>query len=329
MVIRICVKRFGRLPQTIITDNGKEFHSVYFKQLLAYYKCHHKYRPSGEPRYGSPVERVFGTTNTLWLHELQGNTQILKNNRQVTKSVNPIHQAVWTIGELYQSLETWAYSIYDNRLNSSLGLSPFQAYETGIQLGGIRESRRLEYDQTFLILTLPSPHSGDTRIVQPGRGVKVNHIYYWCQAFRNPEVEKTAVEVKIDPFNVSVAYCYVKGLWHECTSNHYPYLQGRTEKELQVISTDLRQRKRHQGQATVRSNTELMEYLQGAYQVEEKLLKQRLQALENQTVLNLIEGKQLSQNSLQVTHFNEIENHSEVLPNNADNDETLESYGEF
>ncbi len=103
MVIRICVKRFQRLPQTIITDNGKEFHSVYFKQLLAYCKCHHKYRPSGEPRYGSPVERVFGTTNTLWLHELQGNTQILKNNRQVTKSVNPIHQAVWTIGELYQS----------------------------------------------------------------------------------------------------------------------------------------------------------------------------------------------------------------------------------
>jgi hypothetical protein len=167
------------------------------------------------------VERVFGTTNTLWLHELQGNTQILKNTRQITKSVNPIHQAVWTIGELYQSLETWAYSIYDNRLNSSLGLSPFQAYETGIQLGGKRESRRLEYDQTFLILTLPSPHSGDTRIVQPGRGVKVNHIYYWCHAFRNPEVEKTAVSLKIDPFNVSVAYCYVKGLWHECTSNHF------------------------------------------------------------------------------------------------------------
>ena len=137
--------------------------------------------------------------NTLWLHELQGNTQILKNNRQVTKSVNPLHQAVWTLGELYQSLETWAYSIYDNRFNSSLGQSPFQAYETGIQLGGKREIRHLEYDQTFLILTLPSPQSGDTRIVQPGRGVKVNHIYYWCHAFRDPEVEKTAVEVKNDP----------------------------------------------------------------------------------------------------------------------------------
>ena len=329
MVIRICVKRFQRLPQTIITDNGKEFHSVYFKQLLAYCKCHHKYRPSGEPRYGSPVERVFGTTNTLWLHELQGNTQILKNNRQVTKSVNPIHQAVWTIGELYRSLETWAYSIYDNRLNSSLGQSPCQAYETGIQLGGKREIRRLEYDQTFLILTLPSPQSGDTRIVQPGRGVKVNHIYYWCHAFRDPEVEKTAVEVKIDPFNVSVAYCYVKGEWRECTSNHYSYLQGRTEKELQVISADLRQRKRHQGEQTVLSNTELVEHLQGAYQLEEKLLKQRLQALENQTVLNLIEGKPLGQNSLQVTSQDELKKDSEVLSHNASEPETFESYGEF
>jgi transposase InsO family protein len=329
MVMRICVKRFQRLPQTIITDNGKEFHSVYFKQLLAYCNCHHKYRPSGEPRYGNPVERVFGTTNTLWLHELQGNTQILKNNRQVTKSVNPIHQAIWTIGELYQSLETWAYSIYDNRLNSSLGQSPFQAYETGIQLGGKREIRRLEYDQTFLILTLPSPQSGDTRIVQPGRGVKINHIYYWCHAFRDPEVEKTAVEVKIDPFNVSVAYCYVKGRWHECTSNHYSYLQGRTEKELQVISADLRQRKRHQGCQTVLSNRELVEHLQGAYQVEEKLLKQRLQALENQTVLDLIEGKQLSSNSLQVTHQDELKNDSFVLPHKTNDDETLESYGEF
>lgn len=329
MVIRICVKRFQRLPQTLITDNGKEFHSVYFQQLLAYYKCNHKYRPSGEPRYGSPVERVFGTTNTLWLHELQGNTQILKNNRQVTKSVNPIHQAVWTIGELYQSLETWAYSIYENRQHSSLGQSPFQAYETGIQLGGKRESRHLEYDQTFLILTLPTPSSGDTRIVQPGRGVKVNHIYYWCPAFRDPEVEKTAVPVKIDPFNVSIVYCYVKGLWHQCTSSHYPYLQGRTEKELQIISADLRQRKANQGKGTILSNTELVEHLQGAYQLEEKLLKQRLQALENQTILNLIEGKPLVPNRLQLNQLEETNDDVEVLPIAPCETETLEFYGEF
>lgn len=109
--------------------------------------------------------------------------------------------------------------------------------------------------------------------------MKVNHIYYWCPAFRDPEVEKTAVAVKIDPFNVSIAYCYVKGLWHQCTSNHYPYLQGRTEKELQVISADLRQRKANQGNGTMLSNTELVEHLQGAYQLEEKLLKTSLTSI--------------------------------------------------
>jgi hypothetical protein len=51
--------------------------------------------------------------------------------------------------------------------------------------------------------------------------------------------------------------------------------------------------------------------------------------LENRTVLNLIEGKQLSQNSLQVTNFDELKNDSEVSPRKASDDETLESYGEF
>ncbi|MDZ8052206.1 MAG: DDE-type integrase/transposase/recombinase [Aulosira sp. ZfuVER01] len=294
MVIRICVQHFKRLPQTIVTDNGREFHSIYFKQLLAYYKCHHKYRPPGEPRYGNPVERVFGTTNTLWIHELQGNTQILQKRRQVTKAVNPKNQAVWTIGELYQSLEHWSYEIYDKREHSSLGQSPYQAYEIGIALGGRREMRRIDYDATLEILTLPSPENGDTRVVQPGRGIKINNIYYWCTEFRDPEVEKTSVDVKINPFNVGIVQAYVKGYWRECVSDHYQYLQGRTEKELKVISADLRQRKSGHAKRVEISDTDLIKHLQSAQALEGELLKSRLQALENRIVLDIIEGKNLS-----------------------------------
>jgi putative transposase len=39
MVLRICVQRYSRLPQTIVTDNGKEFHSNYFESLLALFEC--------------------------------------------------------------------------------------------------------------------------------------------------------------------------------------------------------------------------------------------------------------------------------------------------
>jgi DNA-binding HxlR family transcriptional regulator len=72
-----------------------------------------------------------------------------------------------------------------------------------------------------------------------------------------------------------------------------------------------------------------VEHLQGAYQLEEKLLKQRLQALENQTVLNLIEGKQISPPHFAVTLEDEAKKDSEVYAPIASDDETLESYEEF
>ncbi|MBW4509314.1 MAG: transposase family protein [Scytonematopsis contorta HA4267-MV1] len=333
MVIRICVQKWSRLPQAIVTDNGKEFHSIYFKQLLAYYNCTHKYRPPGEPRYGNPVERVFGTTNTLWIHELRGNTQIKKNNRQVTKSVNPKMQAVWTIGELYQSLEYWAYSIYNKREHSSLGTTPELAYNAGIALGGMREIRHIEYDDNFLILTLPSSANNTTRIVQPGRGVKIGNIWYWCDAFRDPEVEKTAVDIKEDPFNVSIAYSYVKGFWHQCLSDHYSYLEGRTEKELKVISADLRRRKLGHAKRVEISDSELVEHLHSAYAMEGELLKQRLQALENRTILDLLSVKESStkllnkvNNSLDASDINISANKLDTLTNEQENLSNYEAF---
>jgi putative transposase len=64
MALRICVQRFGRFPQAVVVDGGKEFHSVYFDTLLARYHCIKKTRPGAKPRFGSVIERLFGTTNT-------------------------------------------------------------------------------------------------------------------------------------------------------------------------------------------------------------------------------------------------------------------------
>jgi transposase InsO family protein len=332
MVIRACVRRFNRLPQTIITDNGREFHSTYFKTLLACYKCHHKYRPSGEPRYGHPVERVFGTTNTLWIHELRGNTQIKRQHRQVTKAVNPANQAVWTIGELYQRLENWVYEIYDKREHSSLGQSPHQAYETGIALGGKREMRRIDYDDIFKILTLPGPGHGGTRVVQPNRGIKIHIIYYFCAEFNHPELHGKKVPVKIDPFDVSHAYAYVNGRWRECISDYYQFLKGRTEKEIQIISADLRQRKSDHGKRVEISDRELVEALNSAEIRENELIqKQQIQARENQTVVNHIDETESELESSQTNIDAPVADHYEqsLNPNPKPNHRRVESYGEF
>ncbi|MCP4356891.1 MAG: DDE-type integrase/transposase/recombinase, partial [Chloroflexi bacterium] len=64
MVLRECVRRYGRFPHSIVVDRGSDFESVYFETLLAYYECTKKSRPGAKPRFGSVCERLFGTSNT-------------------------------------------------------------------------------------------------------------------------------------------------------------------------------------------------------------------------------------------------------------------------
>ena len=239
MVIRICVARFGRFPQNIIVDNGKEFHSHYFEQLLASYTCTLKYRPPAHARFGSIVERLFGTANTQFIHELQGNTQIKRLHRKVTKSVSPERLAIWTLEELYSAFCEWAYSVYDQRLHPALGNSPHDAFVTGLATGGSRLHRRVAYDELFQILTLPAPDQRK-RKVQPGKGVKIHNIYYWADVFRDPEIEKSMLWVRYDPWNAGIAYALAQGQWVKCISSYYQYFQGRSEKEIRLASAELK-----------------------------------------------------------------------------------------
>src|SRR2546425_4022893 len=71
-VLRLCVKRYGRLPTAITVDGGPEFQSVYFEQLLALYRVRKHQRPAAEPRFGSPQERLFGSMQTEFLYHLLG-----------------------------------------------------------------------------------------------------------------------------------------------------------------------------------------------------------------------------------------------------------------
>ncbi len=157
MVLRICVKRYGRLPQTIVTDNAKEFHSTYFETLLALFECTLKHRPTTKSRFSSVCERLFGTTNTQFFYNLAGNTQITKKVRLMTKSVSPKNLSLWTLGWLYLYLCEWAYSIYDIIEHPSLeGQSPREVFSAGIVQYGSRNHRRIPYDENFRILTLPT-----------------------------------------------------------------------------------------------------------------------------------------------------------------------------
>lgn len=274
MLLRECVRRHSRFPQIIVVDGGREFQSTYFETLLARYELIKKTRPPAKPRFGSVCERLFGTANTQFLHNLKGNTQLTILVRQVTKSVNPKGQAIWPFEELHRRLTEYAYQVYDTLSHPALGQSPRQAYESGLARTGNRMHRQIPYDREFLVLTLPTTRNGTAKVL-PGKGVQIHYLYYWSDLFRNPEVEKQNVPVRYDPFDVGTAYAFVNGQWIECHSEHYVLFQGRSEKEIMLASHELRRiRQCHSHEFKVTA-AKLAEFLESV-EAEEALLEQRL-----------------------------------------------------
>ena len=331
MVLRLCVQRHGRLPQAIVVDNGAEFHSTYFETLLATFECTKKHRPAAKGRFGSVCERLFGTNNTQFINNLAGNTQIMKNVRQVTKSVNPKNQAIWTLGRLYEYLTKWAYEVYDTEDHPSLGQSPQEAFSQGMIQGGNRNHRLIPYDDNFKILALPTTKTGKAK-VQQSRGVKINSIYYWSNLFRNPEVENTSIPIRYDPFNIGIAYAFVQGQWVECISQYYSEFQGHSERELKLATSELRKRQRKNNKQSKISAKKLAEFL-SSVEAEEILLEQRLHDTEAVDVLRVINGSKSE--SPKVTYISEhqaskpLTEISQELSEQVSSSDSLVVYEEF
>ncbi|GCE29333.1 transposase [Dictyobacter alpinus] len=288
MALRICVQRFGRMPGALVVDGGREFHSTYFDALLLRYHTAKKDRPGSKPRFGSVIERLFGTTNTEFVHNLLGNTQAAKRPRQLTKEVDPRKQAVWHLADLYAFLCEWAYEVYDQMDHPALFQSPRDAFVQGLVQTGEREQRAIPYADEFLMASSPSTRKGTAK-VERGRGIKIHGIYYSTLQLRSSEVEGTQVEVRYDPFNIGIAYAYVKTTWVRCVSQYHTFLQGHSEKELMLASKEIRrQNQLHTKNRTVTARR-LADFLSQASE-HEAIRQQRIRDLEAKAILEAIAG---------------------------------------
>jgi transposase InsO family protein len=273
MVLRECVRRHGRLPHTIVVDGGREFQGQYFETFLARYACVKKTRPPAKARFGSVCERLFGTANTQFIHTLIGNTQIMRQVRQVTKAVNPKQHARWTLERLYERLCQWTYEVYDTAIHQTLGITPREASAAGVAQMGERAHRRIPYDEDFLVFTLPTTSKGTAK-VDSRHGVKINYLYYWADAFRDGDIGGRQVPVRYDPFNVAYAYVFVRGQWVRCIAEHHWQFDGRSERELKLATAELHAQKRGHTRSIAITARQLGDFLTSV-EAEEKLLPQR------------------------------------------------------
>jgi putative transposase len=276
LLIRRCLQIHGRLPSRLVVDGAREFGSCYFETLMARCECTIIRRPPAQGRYGSLIERIFGTTTSQLIHNLSGNTKATKLVRQLTEEVDPKNHVVWTLPDLNNLLSTYYNEHYDCRPHPGLDMmTPVAKYAQGMDKTGMREHRIIPFTEDVYLLTLPPTRSGHAR-VQAGQGVTINRIRYWSDAMKDPEIEGQDVDVRFDPLDVSVAYVQIKGKWQKCLSEYSTIFQERTEREVEQASLIIRQRAKAAGDRLSVSAARLAEFLVSA-DAEEKLSKQRLQ----------------------------------------------------
>jgi hypothetical protein len=90
------------------------------------------------------------------------------------------------------------------------------------------------------------------------------------------------VPVRYDPFDAGAAYAFVDRQWVRCYSEHHTIFQGKSEKEIQLASHELRRRNRVCAGGKVTTARKLADFLQSV-ESEELLLEQRMRDREGQS----------------------------------------------
>jgi putative transposase len=261
MVVRDMVRRFGRLPETIVVDNGRDLISENFKSFLMALGVHLRLRPAGQPRHGAVLERKFGHLHTEFIHNLAGNTKATKNVRMTTGKHLPVNFAEWTLEAMYAGIEYWAFDFYDNHIHPVLGCSPREAFMRGLREAGSRPMRQIQFNKDFLIATCPMPERGGVRQVHPQTGVKVHDEFYWNPEFRDPRIAGQRLVVRYDPWDMTSVYVRVKDRWVHARCRRLVGLGQLTAEELKVYSAEFA-RKVGSAKSTAADGQRLYEFMQ-------------------------------------------------------------------
>lgn len=245
MIMRDLVSRFGRLPEFIIVDNGKDFISEAFQSFLLALGTHLRFRPAGQPRHGAVLERLFGRAHTEYIHNLAGNTKATKNVRMTTGKHLPVNFAEWTLEAMYAGIQHWAMEYYDAEYHAAIDDTPRDAFNRGLRESGARPQRQILLNRDFLIATCPPADRTGQRQIHSQNGVKVNSQFHWAPEFQDPRLHGKSVPVRYDPWDASSVYVRINDRWVHAVCRKLIGLGQLTELERRALTEEYTHRSGH------------------------------------------------------------------------------------
>ncbi|MCY3701917.1 MAG: transposase family protein [Rhodospirillales bacterium] len=213
LVIRDLVRRHHRVPDISLFDNGSGFISGVLRRVLVG-ACRRTvaFRPPHAPKFSGQEERAFREHQDQLLRNMAGYTGRLRKRRMVTKKFDPRQDAVWGLDGLMR-LTAAFFALYNDTVNTEIGMTPNQALEEGWKLRGLRTDQKLVYDEQVRRATLPS--TSREHVLDPQKG-----FYFLGNRYRNPAasgrftrkpVHERSFYLRFDPEDAAVVFARIKG----------------------------------------------------------------------------------------------------------------------
>lgn len=189
------------IPELIVVDNGKEFHSKDFEDACLQLGIVVMFSPPYQPRYKAAIERFFGTQNKRLLHQQRGTTfsNILERH-----DYNPRENAVISFSTFMEMLHIWIVDVYHQSYHKGLKDIPAHVWRREIKSSPPALPRRIE-DLRIILGHV------EHRIVGPS-GIELFTLFYNCHELaslrRGLRGRKNRFTVKYDPTDLSTVFVY-------------------------------------------------------------------------------------------------------------------------
>lgn len=217
-VLRDCARRWGRLPETIVVDNGAEFNSTYFETTLASFGVAKQSRPPGEPRFGGQIEGWFRSLKA-YLSQQAGNTTNDARSRSATENFKGRRRANWSLATAYQAIDEFIFDIYNNSISDGCLCSRSTAAQE--LLSAFPESGIPATFSPELLARTALPLKRRLKL-DPARGIRHNSRWY-----RHPELfevkpTQRLFEAYVEPWDVNTLYVLIGGIRVQCRHGNTP-----------------------------------------------------------------------------------------------------------
>lgn len=185
--------------ETLVVDNGKEFHSTHLEDACLQLGILIQYAPPKYAWYKGGVERYFGTFNIQLLHQQPGTTFA---NILDKADYEPKKNAIISIDILLEIIHKWIIDIYHQQEHRGIKNTPARAWKAAIE--GFPPALPPNKSELEVLLGMIVERTVSAK------GIELFGLFYNCDELLSlrQSQKKEKVKIKYDPTDISVIHVF-------------------------------------------------------------------------------------------------------------------------